>query len=105
MFQKLAFQLLPRQISSPLLVRTLLLLICCGLLVLTACNSTSASLSATTDHGFYARLLQGSSSGDWPMFGYDLGHTGYVDPLVHPQSVQGKLVWAQKLGPIFSSPV
>ena len=39
------------------------------------------------------------------MFGYDPGHTGNVDALVHPQSVQGKLAWAQKLGPIFSSPV
>lgn len=43
--------------------------------------------------------------GDWPMFGYDPGHTGYVDPPVQSHAVQGKLVWSQKIGPIFSSAV
>ncbi len=39
------------------------------------------------------------------MFGYDTGHTGYVDPLVHPTTIAGKLAWSQKFGPIFSSAV
>ena len=52
-----------------------------------------------------ATLLQGSSSGDWPMFGYDPGHSGYVDQVVAPHPVQGKLLWSHKLGPVFSSPV
>jgi len=52
-----------------------------------------------------AALLQGSSSGDWPMFGYDPGHSGYVDQVVAPHPVQGKLLWSHKFGPVFSSPV
>lgn len=39
------------------------------------------------------------------MFGYDTGHTGYVDPLVHPLTIVGKVAWSQKFGPIFSSAV
>ena len=52
-----------------------------------------------------AALLQGSSSGDWPMFGYDPGHSGYVDQVVAPHPVHGKLLWSHKFGPVFSSPV
>jgi outer membrane protein assembly factor BamB len=52
-----------------------------------------------------AMLLRGSSINDWPMFGYDPGHTGYVDQFVHPHAVQGKLLWSQKVGPVFSSSV
>lgn len=50
-------------------------------------------------------MLQGSSVGDWPMFGYDPGHTGYVDALVQPHSLTGKLAWSRKFAPIFSSAV
>jgi len=39
------------------------------------------------------------------MFGYDLGHTGYVDQSMHPRLVRGKMLWSQRLGPIFSSAV
>lgn len=52
-----------------------------------------------------AALLQGSGTGDWPVFGYDPGHTGYVNALASPRILQGKLLWLQRLGPIFSSPV
>jgi outer membrane protein assembly factor BamB len=93
-----------------ILQRKLLWLILGGLLALTACNSPATSpstLATATTHNrvINAAQLQGSSIHDWPMFGYDPGHTGYVDPLVHPRSVQGKLLWSQKLGPVFSSPI
>ena len=39
------------------------------------------------------------------MFGYSTGHTSFVDPLVHPHVIAGKLLWSQKFGPIFSSAV
>jgi outer membrane protein assembly factor BamB len=39
------------------------------------------------------------------MFGYDPGHSGYVDQVVVPHPVQGKLLWSHKFGPVFSSPV
>lgn len=52
-----------------------------------------------------AALLLGSSSGDWPFFGYDPGHTGYVDQLANRSDIRGKLLWSRRLGPIFSSPV
>ncbi len=39
------------------------------------------------------------------MFGYDIGHTGYVDQPVLPHEIQGKLLWSQRPGPVFSSPV
>ena len=39
------------------------------------------------------------------MFGYDPGHTGYVDASVQRHTVQGKLVWSQKFGAVFSSAV
>ncbi len=92
------------------LQRKLLWLMLCGLLALTACNSPAPSpstLATATTHNrvIDALQLQGSSIHDWPMFGYDPGHTGYVDPLVHPHPVQGKLLWSQQLGPVFSSPV
>ena len=49
--------------------------------------------------------MLGPSSGDWPFFGYDLGHTGYLDGLANQSDIQGKLLWSRRLGPIFSSPV
>ena len=87
--------------------RKLLLLILCGLIALTACSSPSTQSSLVTNHNrrIDAALLQGSSSGDWPMFGYDPGHSGYVDQVVAPHPVQGKLLWSHKFGPVFSSPV
>ncbi len=39
------------------------------------------------------------------MFAYDPGHTGYVDQKANPRAIQGKLLWMQHFGPIFSSPV
>lgn len=39
------------------------------------------------------------------MFGYDPGHTSFVDQKVNSPAIQGKLVWQQRLNPIFSSPV
>jgi len=52
-----------------------------------------------------AALLRGSNTGGWPVFGYDPGHTGYVNALASPHILQGKLLWKQRFGPIFSSPV
>lgn len=79
----------------------------CGLVMFAACGSTSPSsqLVAHQNKVINPLLLQGSSIGDWPMFGYDPGHTGYVDASVQKQSMQGKLVWSQKFGPVFSSSV
>ena len=82
--------------------------ILCGLVMLTACSSSTPLSSQPVVHQnkvINPLLLQGSHIGDWPMFGYDPGHTGYVDTPVQKQSVQGKLVWSQKFGPVFSSPV
>ena len=39
------------------------------------------------------------------MFGYDPGHTGYVDALVQPRALNGSLTWSRKFAPIFSSAV
>ena len=39
------------------------------------------------------------------MFGYDPGHTGYVDALVQPRLVAGKLAWTRHFAPVFSSAV
>lgn len=79
----------------------------CGLIFLAACNSVPARSSRLTNQKrrIDTALLQGSSSADWPVFGYDPGHTGYVDSLVHSRRIEGKLLWTQKFGPLFSSPV
>jgi len=39
------------------------------------------------------------------VFGYDPGHTGYVDALVQPRKLSGSLAWSRKFAPIFSSAV
>jgi len=39
------------------------------------------------------------------MFGYDPGHTGYVDTLVQPRILTGNLAWTRTFAPIFSSAV
>ncbi|GAC1382415.1 MAG: PQQ-binding-like beta-propeller repeat protein [Ktedonobacteraceae bacterium] len=87
--------------------RKLLLLILGSVLFLTACSSTTSQAPVPTNPNrtINATLLYGSSIDDWPMFGYDPGHTGYVDASVLAHAVHGKLLWFQKLGPIFSSPV
>ncbi|HEX6481988.1 MAG TPA: PQQ-binding-like beta-propeller repeat protein [Ktedonobacteraceae bacterium] len=76
-------------------------------LTLAGCASSTYSRTTSTNHNrvINASLLQGSTTGDWPMFGYDPGHTGFVDQQVNPPAIQGKLVWQQRLNPIFSSPV
>jgi len=84
------------------------LLALAGICILTACaGSTSSQTPPVTQHNkvIPVALLEGSSSGDWPVFGYDPGHTGYVDALVEPHVLAGKLAWSQKFGPIFSSAV
>lgn len=90
-----------------------MLLVLFAMLLLVACSSSSFSNPATTlpatalNHNqiIHAQLLQGATISDWPMFGYDTEHTSYVDPLVHPRTITGKLLWSQKYGPIFSSAV
>jgi outer membrane protein assembly factor BamB len=78
-----------------------------GLILLAGCGSAShyTGSAAAHNHIINAALLRGSSSADWPMFGYDIGHTGYVDQPVLPHEIQGKLLWSQQHGPVFSSPV
>src|SRR5260221_3442014 len=87
--------------------RLSLLLALGGMLLLTACGSASTPAAPMMNHNrtINATLLLGSSSGDWPVFGYDPGHTGYVNPIADPHPIQGKLLWSRHLGPIFSSPV
>src|SRR5260370_11133008 len=87
--------------------RLSLLLALGGMLLLTACGSASTPAVPMMNHNraISAALLLGSSSGDWPVFGYDPGHTGYVNPIADPHPIQGKLLWSRHLGPIFSSPV
>ena len=89
-------------------MRRIPLLLALGwLLLLTACGSTTlhAPPVANSNHVIAASLLQGSGIGDWPVFGYDPGHTGYVNLLASPHILQGKVLWSKRLGPIFSSPV
>src|SRR5437868_6438412 len=73
--------------------------------MLTACGSATSQAPSVTNHVFNAQLLQSSDTGDWPLFGYDPGHTGYVNALSNPHILQGKLLWSQRFGPIFSSSV
>jgi eukaryotic-like serine/threonine-protein kinase len=77
------------------------------MITLAGCASSTSPRTPTTNHNrvINASLLQGSTSGDWPMFGYDPGHTSFVDQKVNPPAIQGKLVWQERLNPIFSSPV
>jgi len=78
------------------------------LILLAGCGratSPGAATSITRNHVIGASLLEGSRTGDWPMFGYDPGHTGFVDPLVHPRTIDGKVVWTRRLSSIFSSAV
>lgn len=89
--------------------RTLLhaaLLLVASAFILTACQSSSPPRSSASQNTVISpALFSGASINDWPMFGYDPGHTGYVDPLVHPGNIQGNVAWQHMFGPIFSSPV
>src|SRR5260370_24508646 len=75
--------------------------------MLAACGSTAVRKPVATvsqrNQVVPATLLQGSSVGDWPMFGYDPGHTGYVDARVQLRTLNGSLTWSRKFAPIFSS--
>ena len=68
-----------------------LALFLCLVFLLAACGSTTARKPAAvaTFHNKVvpSALLQGSGSGDWPIFGYDPGHTGYVDTRVQPRAL------------------
>jgi eukaryotic-like serine/threonine-protein kinase len=83
-----------------------LLLALVGIITLAACGNAPYRATSLTNrnHIINTVLLRGSSSNDWPMFGYDVGHTGYVDRPVLTREVQGKLLWSQQPGPVFSSP-
>src|SRR5258708_12706905 len=88
--------------------RMVLIFLLCGLIVLTSCGTPSAqkTISPTMhNHTIDAQLLFGSTSGDWPMFGYDPAHTGFVDQVVHPRQISNTVLWSHPLNPIFSSSV
>lgn len=91
--------------------RRIVLLALIGMCLLVGCagghGSRGISASPAIHHNrvIDAALLLGSSSGDWPFFGYDPGHTGYVDQLTNGRDNQGKLLWSRRMGPVFSSPV
>ena len=87
-----------------------LALFLCVVYMLAACGSTTPArkpAAVVTQHNqvIPASLLQGSSVGDWPMFGYDPGHTGHVDARVQPRTLNGILTWSRVFAPIFSSAV
>src|ERR1700676_662862 len=87
-----------------------LALFLCVVYMLSACGSTTPArkpAAVVTQHNqvIPASLLQGSSVGDWPMFGYDPGHTGHVDARVQPRTLNGTLIWSRVFAPIFSSAV
>jgi outer membrane protein assembly factor BamB len=80
------------------------------LLLFTSCSTHTASQTASrtaiqVNHVIAASLLQGSHIGDWPLFGYDPGHTGYVDAAVQARPIQGKVSWTRQPGSLFSSPI
>ena len=81
----------------------------CLVCMLAACGSSQARkpVAVAIPHNRIvpSALLQGSNIGDWPVFGYDPGHTGYVDALVQPHALAGNLTWSRKFAPIFSSAV
>jgi len=77
-------------------------------MALTACSSsqagqTNVARKGNHEHVIDVRLLRGSYSDGWPVFGYDAGHTGYGGRQVDHQVVHGHLIWSKKIGPIFSS--
>src|SRR5258707_10152669 len=72
--------------------RLSLLLALGGMLLLTACGSAPTRAAPMMNHNraISATLLLGSSSGDWPVFGYDPGHTGYVNPIADPHPIRSE---------------
>jgi outer membrane protein assembly factor BamB len=87
-----------------------LALVFCLACVLAACGSTTAAhkpavVTTPRNRVVPAALLQGSSIGDWPVFGYDPGHTGYVDERVQAHALNGSVAWSRNFAPIFSSAV
>ncbi len=84
------------------------LMICLLLFALNACDtaqSAHARVSQWHNHVAAPALLLGSSTGEWPMFGYNPAHTSYVDQSVQARGVPQHLLWSQRLKPIFSSAV
>lgn len=86
------------------------MLIFCGAMALTACSSTPPGHTNVATNGNHnkvidARLLRGSYTDSWPIFGYDPGHTNFEGQLVNHHAVQGRLLWSKKVGPVFSSSV
>src|SRR6266851_5051198 len=81
--------------------RLSLLLALGGMLLLTACGSASTPAAPMMNHNraISAALLLGSSSGDWPVFGYDPGHTGYVYAL---RQDSGAVDWRARLGDLLT---
>lgn len=87
-----------------------LALFLCVVCMLAACGSTTTArkpgaVVTQQNQVIPTSLLQGSSVGDWPVFGYDPGHTGYVDARVQSRILKGSLAWSRKFAPIFSSAV
>jgi outer membrane protein assembly factor BamB len=93
--------------KAMVVARKIMIFVFMGLEILTACGSVSTLATPMSQHNHVinAPLLVGSTRGDWPIFAYDPGHTGYVDQTVNPHAINGKLLWTQHLSPIFSSPV
>lgn len=87
--------------------RRIIVLALMSMCLLVGCGSKAAVPApiAHQNRVIDASLLLGPGAGDWPFFGYDPGHTGYVDQLANRNEIQGKLLWSRSLGPIFSSPV
>ena len=82
----------------------------CIVCMLAACSSTAtarkpAAVVTRHNRAVPPDLLQGSSIGDWPVFGYDPAHTGYVDARVQARALNGSVAWSRKFAPIFSSAV
>ena len=87
--------------------RRIVFLALIGICLLAGCGPGSSKASPATPHNHIieAAKLLGSSIGDWPFFGYDPGHTGYVDQAANRHDVQGKLLWSRRMGPVFSSAI
>jgi outer membrane protein assembly factor BamB len=91
--------------------RRVVFLVLIGMCILAGCaggNGSQVVPAAPAIHHnrvIDAALLLGFRAGDWPFFGYDPGHTGYVDQPANRYDIQGKLLWSRRMGPVFSSAV
>lgn len=95
-----------RRLSFRSICSSVLALLVVG--ILSACAASSAhpvSNVAKHTQSITVAQLQGSATGDWPLFGYNPAHTSFVDPLVGVHSVQNVVSWTHTSGPIFSSTV